>query len=417
MAKNTVPEGNYEQKVQTKYDRKMEARKVQKEKEKKQEKLTKVITIAIVAALVILIGGSVGYSIGRKSLAINGAYIEVGEYKVSQLEYDYYYQSTVNSYMMTYGSILPYMGLDTSIPYDQQMYTEEMTWKDMFDQMTAEQIKQTKAMLDDAKKNGFTYDAQAEYDSFLEGVTSAAESAGTSLSDYYKQAFGTYATKNNIESFVKDGIVAGAYYDQLLKDNAPKAEEIKTYYDEHVLDYDKVDYRSFIFTTGLDSEASEEDVKKAMEDNKAKADAMLKAYQEGGDFEALCVENATQEQKESYEDPETEYSLSEGRYRSGLTTVMADWLYDDARVEGDKAVLEDTENDRYYVVEFIKRYYDEADDEKISDTIATQRVSEYMTALVEKYQIIDTKGHLKYLTIDTQATEETEATEEDKASE
>ena len=123
MAKNTVPEGNYEQKVQTKYDRKMEARKVQKEKEKKQEKLTKVITIAIVAALVILIGGSVGYSIGRKSLAINGAYIEVGEYKVSQLEYDYYYQSTVNSYMMTYGSILPYMGLDTSIPYDQQMYT------------------------------------------------------------------------------------------------------------------------------------------------------------------------------------------------------------------------------------------------------------------------------------------------------
>ena len=32
MAKNTVPEGNYEQKVQTKYDRKMEARKVQKEK-------------------------------------------------------------------------------------------------------------------------------------------------------------------------------------------------------------------------------------------------------------------------------------------------------------------------------------------------------------------------------------------------
>ena len=101
MAKNTVPEGNYEQKVQTKYDRKMEACKVQKEKEKKQENLTKVITIAIVAALVILIGGSVGYSIGRKSLAINGAYIEVGEYKVSQLEYDYYYQSTVNSYMMT----------------------------------------------------------------------------------------------------------------------------------------------------------------------------------------------------------------------------------------------------------------------------------------------------------------------------
>lgn len=416
MAKNTVPDGNKEQKVQTRYDRKMEARRAQKKKEKKQEKLTKVITIAIAAALVILIGGSVVYSIGRKSLALNGTYIEVGEYKVSQLEYDYYYQSTVNSYMMTYSSILPYMGLDTSLPYDQQMYTEEMTWKDMFDQMTAEQIKQTKAMLDDAKKNGFAYDAQAEYDSFLEGVTSAAESAGTSLSNYYKQAFGSYATKNNIESFIKDGIVADAYYDRLLKDNAPAAEDVRAYYDEHVLDYDKVDYRSFIFTTGLDAQASEEDVKKAMEDNKAKADAMLKAYQEGGDFEALCVENATQEQKASYEDPETEYSLSEGRYRSGLTAVMADWLYDDARAEGDQAVLEDAENNRYYVVEFIKRYYDEADDEKISDTIATQRVSEYLTALVDNYQITDPKGHLEYLTIDTK-TEETEVTEEGKTAE
>ena len=41
MAKNTAPEGNNEQKVQTKYDRKMEARRAQKEKEKKQDKLTK----------------------------------------------------------------------------------------------------------------------------------------------------------------------------------------------------------------------------------------------------------------------------------------------------------------------------------------------------------------------------------------
>lgn len=405
MAKNTAPEGNNEQKVQTKYDRKMEARRAQKEKEKKQDKLTKLIATLIVAVLVILVVGSVAYSIIKKNTALHGTYIEVGEHKVSQLEYDYYYQSTVSSYMMSYGSILPYMGLDTSVPYDQQMYTEELTWKDMFDQMTAEQIRQTKAMVDDAEKSGFVYDTQEEYDSFLEGVASAAEEAGTSLGDYYKQVFGSYATKDNIEDFVKDGIIAGAYYDKLLRDYAPSAEEIKSYYDENALDYDKVDYRSFMFTTGLDAEASEEDVTKAMEENKAKADAMLKAYQEDGDFEALCVENATEDMKETYEDPETEYSLAEGRYRSSLSTVMADWLYDDGRTAGDMAVLEDTDNSRYYVVEFIDRYYDEADDENISNTLSSQSVSEYLTALTENCQITDPKGHLKYLTIDT--TEET----------
>lgn len=204
---------------------------------------------------------------------------------------------------------------------------------------------------------------------------------------------------------MKDGIIAGAYYDKLLKDYAPSTEEIKSYYDENALDYDKVDYRSFMFTTGLDAEASEEDVTKAMEENKAKADAMLKAYQEGGDFEALCVENATEDMKETYEDPETEYSLAEGRYRSSLSTVVADWLYDDGRTAGDMAVLEDTDNSRYYVVEFIDRYYDEADDENISNTLSSQSVSEYLTALTENCQITDPKGHLKYLTIDT--TEET----------
>ena len=235
MAKNTAPEGNNEQKVQTKYDRKMEARRAQKEKEKKQDKLTKLIATLICAVLVILVGGSVAYSLSKKHTALHGTYIEVGEHKVSQLEYDYYYQSTVSSYMMSYGSILPYMGIDTSVPYDQQMYTEELTWKDMFDQMTAEQIRQTKAMVDDAEKSGFVYDTQEEYDSFLEGVASAAEEAGTSLGDYYKQVFGAYATKDNIEDFVKDGIIAGAYYDKLLKDYAPSTEEIKSYYDENAL--------------------------------------------------------------------------------------------------------------------------------------------------------------------------------------
>ena len=409
MAKNTTPEVNNEQKVQTKYDRKMEARKAQKEKDKKQEKTTKLITTIIVAALVLAIVGSVGFTMMKKNEAVNGTYIEVGEHKVSQVEYDYYYQSTVSTYMMSYGSLLPYMGLDVTVPYDQQMFSDTLTWKDMFDQMTAEQIKQTKALLDDAQANGYTYDAQADYDSFVEGVETAAEEEGISTGNYYKQVFGDYATKSNLEPYVKDGIVASNYYNKLIEDNAPTAEEIKAHYEENALNYDKVDYRSFMFTADLAEGATEEETTKAMEEIKTKADAMLKAYQEGGDFEALCVENASEEAKATYEDPETEYSLAEGRYYSGISTVMADWLYDDTRAANDMTVLEDAENGRCYVVEFINRYYDEADDANISSTISAQRVSEYSMGLAENYQITDPNGNLKYLTVEATVPAETTA--------
>ena len=66
-------------------------------------------------------------------------------------------------------------------------------------------------------------------------------------------------------------------------------------------------------------------------------------------------------------------------------------------------VVEDIDGNRYYVVEFIKRYYDEADDKNISDTIANERVAEYVSQLVGNYTVTDNKGELKYLTVNTGA--------------
>jgi len=47
MSRKDTSEVNTAQKVQTKYDRKMEARKQQKIKEQREEKITKAITAAI----------------------------------------------------------------------------------------------------------------------------------------------------------------------------------------------------------------------------------------------------------------------------------------------------------------------------------------------------------------------------------
>lgn len=419
MAKKTAPEAANEQKVMTKYDRKMEERRKQKEKDKRQEKIAKITFSAIGIILVAAIVISVAISIITKQTALNGTYIKVGDHEITQLEYDYYYNSAVNSYLTSMSLYMPveYLGLDTTKDFAQQQYSDNMTWKDMFDQMTVEQIRQMKAMTDDAQKNGFSYDGLADdYDDFLSQINDAAAQQGVSVSEYYKQAFGSYATAKNIEPFAKDSITANAYYQDLLEKNAPAEDEVKAYYEEHKTDYDQVDYRSFVFTTGLDAEASEEEVAEAVEKIKADAQEMADARKDGTDFNELCLKYATEDTKENYEDADTDYSLAEGRYRAAIPTLVADWLYEDGRSAGDIEVLEDADSNRYYVVEFINRYFDEENYTSISNVIASAAVTDYQAGLVENYQVTDTKGKLNYLTIptedDTSDDSESEETEE-----
>ncbi len=401
MAKKTAPEAGSEQKVMTKYDLKMEKRRKQKEKDKRQEKITKivfsVIGIALVAAIVI----SVALSIITKQTALKGTYIQVGDHKITRLEYDYYFNSTVNAYLASMSAYMPveYLGLDTTRDFAEQQYSEDLTWKDMFDQMTVEQIKQMKAMTDDAEKNGFTYDDTEDYANVIEQIETGAADQGVSVSEYYKIAFGNYATAKNIEPFAKDSLLANAYYQDLLEKNTPAEDEVKAYYEEHKVDYDKVDYRSYVFTTGLDAEASEEEVAEAIKKIKADAEEMADARRKGTDFNELCSKYASEEAKANYEDPENDFSLSEGRYRSSIPSLAAEWLYEDGRKSGDITVIEDADSNRYYVVEFINRYFDEEDNARISNVIASDIVAEYRNGLVENYQVIDTKGNLNYLTI------------------
>ena len=195
-------------------------------------------------------------------------------------------------------------------------------------------------------------------------------------------------------------MLASAYYSHLLEENAATDEEVGAYYDEHKQDYDKVDYRSFIFTADLAEDADDAAIADAMKELEGKANAMMEARKAGEDFEALCTENASEDARANYEDTGSEYSLTEGRYFAGTSSVISGWLYEDGRKEGDITVLADENAHQYYVVEFVKRYFDETDNENIANTIASQRTSEYVTGLVEDCQVVDVKGELKYLTID-----------------
>ncbi len=406
MAKNHTPEVKNEQKVQTKYDRKMAARKLQEEQNKKDEKRFKVVSALIIAVVIIAIVAAIGVSAYLKNQRVNGTYVEVGDRKVTGLEYDYYYNASVNSFLASYASFLPYMGLDTTVDFAEQAYSETMSWKDEFDRMSIISMQQIFALSKEAKEKGFTYDTEAEYKAHVARLEEAAKTEGVSLAEYYKTSFGTNATVDNMEEIIKEGIYTNAYKQELLKQNVPTADEIAAHYEENKNDYDNVDYRTFVFTANTTAEATEEEIASAMDELKVSAEEFMAKRQEGADFEALCVEYAPESAKANYENEETEYSLSTGKNINAVPSDAGEWLFDDSRAEGDITVIKSESYNQYYVVEFIKKYKGDAVEETISDTLAANKVDEYLFTLMDKLTVNDIHNNFKYLTVAETTTEE-----------
>ena len=467
-------------KVVTRYDRKMEKRKKEEEKERRSWKRFKIVSIVILAAVAVSIVFSIGTSFYNRYTVLNQTYFQVGDHDITRLEYNYYFNNVYSNYLSMYGSYVSMMGLDTTVDLDEQTYpgNENMTWKDYFDQSAVEQIQQIKAMADEARENGFEYDSSEDMASYETEIAAQAESASVSESEYYALMYGDYATPSRIETFVEENLLASAYYNHLVEENQPADDEITAYYEENKNSYDTVTYRSFYFevdtsageetgseestaaetttaaeettveettldtaeetaeettaeeTTAAEAETetaseeetgmTDEEIAAAMDELKVQADEMAARLEAGEDFEDLCVEYASEDQKENYGGEEDGSLTEEGSYY-GAPSVAADWLFDESRQEGDITVLESESLNRYYVVQFISRQNDEeTTNESIGNLLASQVVSEYVTEIAQEYTVTDVAGDLHYLTVPEESTEaaETEtATETDETAE
>ncbi len=397
------------EKIVTKYDRKMEARRIQAEKERLAARRWKIGTLAAGLCLVCILAGVTIRSVVKKQAALKDVYITVGSHELTQLEYDYYYNSAVNSYINTYYSYLSYMGLDLSKDFAEQNYSDTLTWKDNFDQMAVDSITEIKAVMDDAKAQGFEYDVTEDYQSYLENIKNSASEAKISVAKYYTSSFGTYATESNMEPFIKEMLFASAYYEHLKELYAPSEEEITTYYEENKNSYDKVDYHEFSFQAELEEGASEEAITTAMRDLNTQADEMIQRLKAGEDFETLCEEYAKEDQKAEYSDPETEKSFHADATYFSVSSQYAEWIYEEGRAAGEITKVEDTENHAVYVVRLDERKYDETCRTTISERLVNQTVSEYVGGLKENYLVTDKKGELTYLVKQQTTSEEGES--------
>lgn len=377
VTENKEQKEQTEQKVMTKYDRKVQKRKEEKEKEKKEERISTTVGIVFLVALVCLVAS---FPI-RTYLATHETYVVINGEEVNKVEFDYVYNTSKNNYITQYGSYLSYFGLDTSKDLSTQMYSDTLTWQDYFEQNAVESLKQNKALMEEAKAAGFTYDTTDEYNTFKETIKTSAAAAGVSDKEYVRSIYGSYATMGRIEEYVKNDMVMNAYYQKLQEDNAPSDDEIQSYYEENKATYDSVDYRLTTIEADLPTEPTElaDPVEETAADTTGTTDGTAAtdttqdtAYQPSDAEIAKAMDDAKVLADDAEQTVAKDGEAHENEKKSSVNYMISDWLFDDARKAGDTTVITNDNSHCYYAVAFEKRYLDETPSADVRVIIPTE---------------------------------------------
>lgn len=351
--------------------------------------------LAIGASAVILAGGGIiGFAVYQNHQNLYGTYCKVGEHELSRIEYEFFYNSTVNNFLTSYGSYLSAFGLDTSKPFSEQQYSEGMTWEQYFQSQTLELLKEVLILSDAANESGYKLDEKT-YTEFYDNAEETSKEYELTLDEYIKQMYGTNATKKNIEKTLRTYFLASDYAEYLQNNElVPSKEEIEDYYNKNKDDYDKVSYRVFAIQadpslndkkedskdnlksssdekdketdtkqnvsendSASEQEYTDEDWEIAIKNAKDKANEFFEQVYDEETFKELCIKYSNEEQKETY--TKNDMSLQTNVLKANMTPCLAEWLMDDAREKDGTAVIEDSETNTYYIVYFLERKRDD----------------------------------------------------------
>lgn len=335
------------EKKMTKYDLKVQRRKEAEVQAKKEDRIYKIVMTAIILFFV----GFIAYFPIRNTINQRTPYFSVNGVDISKVEFDYNYALAKNSYLSENGYYLSMLGMDTTT-IDSQVYDDNLTFADYFAQIAAENMVNTKAMVAEAKTAGFTHDTTAEYEEMMADMKAAAEENGLTLKQYITQSFGNYATEKKLKPIMEETLYAAAYYEAKYEEFMPSEDEIQAHYEANVDNYDSVDYHMQIVNAELPT--TNPDGTKPVD-----AEGNEVAYQPTEEEVATAMAIAKAEAEAALETVAAEGEEYTAVLKSGVNTLVADFLFDASREAGDTTCVEDTANDRYLVVSFDARYRNE----------------------------------------------------------
>lgn len=371
----------------------------QREKAKKHRiyAVIAVITAILVAALLIWDSGIV-----QRSLP---AYT-VGSQSFSVTDVDYYFYNQYNN-IAPYAS---YYGLDTSVSLKEQEISEGQTWYDYLMEQAETSMSDVSALITAAKAEGYTIseEGQANIDSTIESIKSAAGQYGLTEGSYLTYAYGRYMTPSAFKSAVTEYYLAQDYASYKSDSFEVTEEDLNDYYAENAASLDNFDYEAYLLTIGLQTQYDDDgnaidfdadELAAAQETLKEQADQLQAAVEAGDADEVAAIVSET-----GASDLSNLSSSSLAYYSFGT------WLSDESRTAGEVGKVEETRTNSsdeeylygYYIVKFNSRELDEyygvdfynlliqaetleSDDEETTDSTSTGTEYDWDAAL-EKIQ-------------------------------
>ena len=352
------------------------------------KKIGKAIGIIVIIAIVAAIGAfAVNYT---GVIEKNTTAITVGEEKISQAEYGYYYNQGYNM-AQQYASYGYDIGFDTSTLPDQQEYTgmfgeiedfpedQTPTWLDFFKYYAQNSLKQIKSGVAEAQKQELALDDSdlADVQSNIDQLKSSASSNGYSLNAYLRASYGKGVNEKLYRHILEEQALytklTDTKTDELKK--AVTADEVDAEFYANLETYGVVSYRSYVIeaekvevkaeeteTDAEDAEAAddtaEEDAEPTLETTdetmaaaKKSADAIAAATSE--DAFLAAVADKAGDKKYASDDSLTLHEDATSETISGSDSEAATWLFSDEAVKGATHVTEqaDTGYTVYYVTD------------------------------------------------------------------
>ena len=256
---------------------------------------------------------------------------------------------TVNDVAYYYGTLRStfangYSGYDTGKDAREQQYTADKTWHGYFLETALTYMEDTVALVHAAEAAGFDalgqQDAAEQNNLSMMGLYAAYNNV--SREQYIAAMFGKCMTEADFVRCVRRDALASAYQQSYSDSLTYSAADLQAAYDKDPDAYCSVDIEYVLFETGLKSDASDAEKSAAMEEAKAKAEAVLAAYETGKSFEASAGDGV--------------YAHAAHADRS-VTSDMLVWAFDADRAEGDTTVAE--QSNGYVAVLFHSRSRDD----------------------------------------------------------
>lgn len=299
--------------------------------EKAKKKKAKYALVKVIVALcVVLCVVLTVFELGVTYRMVKAIEVDGTEYSVA--DYNWLYTNNVyeiyNNYYNTYGQLAAYF-FNPQSPLSEQVYDQETgeTWADYVKDYTDRTFVEMTKLYDEGKEAGYELPedyvetVEAEWDALEE----IAKSGGYTANNYAAVSYGRGVNEKVFKEMYTRYYYAFSYAEKVAEEIEVTAEDIDAYYAENTEKFDSVSYKTY-FESGIAAEG--EDKEAAMAAAKEKAEAVLAGTEE-------------------VEFTEANYSV-----KSNISATYADWLFDEARVSGDKELFENENG--YYVVEFVE---------------------------------------------------------------